>query len=1025
MGSIETAFGSEGCMKTKNVHVGNLFVHDKLTVDNEATFKEDVKVQGTVIAENGVKIGNTMFTEDKLNKSTTGVSGVMDTWTEPPSDKKFKQDNSGRLDSGIPDDPASDKNILMADTILTKNQIVTRTGLLVGYTGKEKEKANKTTPGSEVDDSFILPDRMSSENMYVDNIHERTKDKGVNVQNTLYVGTVGTKASGGAITIDADVKLKDGKSMGSTTLTSVVTGAPITKGPLPGDGDLIVQGNATFKKAVTFEDPSNGQNTPTVKIPKLEVDYIQVNQSSTGAGSTTASSATMKCDNIKALTDGKSISVLSPLDKVEMVVSTESGVQWDTNKFFRENESFKPSYDKTKMPEVISEFGKCFSAAFIDMQLDLLMFSNGMLLSDINRGSLDWVGRYSSLYIGNIIEKVKDTTASDDTRTQWKYYADFVGNHAVGQRIFDTFKMDRELLKKFVKYMQYLISNRCICGISTIDIVNIDTTTSTGGKQTSSVVKITFPCQSNMYNCVAINLDTYDIKFYRGDDIDNTQELTLETDVSCSVGTDTYTFYPWRDTVWNMLEYIVFYSIFYCFHIKYGLDDTSNPKVFNYILRKWNQNLNYNVNWTGTGTPPTIDNFENLGSYIRWWQKKDEQKAWQEVYLDHFLSFINSIDLLNPSNKLNFFNSGDVHDDLWKLVNLPGFEWIGEKSGYEEDVLVIIRRGEGGTVMEVRNSTNTTPKFRITTPNMVYPEIEIGSVTGDLTVNGNFSTNSITSIHGGPININSASFEQLYINGSQIKPDGGNTPMNMGFAKPTQTVLYKEKCIGSMKSVDSSSINLVNENNVKEKVDCPDVIIDYNFCGTMYFFTVRTFFITRRPLIDEYVPSGDVKSTGFGRIVLPVDAINPYSFEIIAKKRSGADEDKTTGIVTAFTPGDLKSLKCSTNADNYYAVAMTNWQWIKYEVKYTTKADGTKEVSESKYVLWHRGYVIFYTTEEASKHLNLEWRDYPSKNDIDNYKVTDGYTLASEFVVVEGFRFAVQARNDSENYGYYKNIYYK
>ena len=50
MSSIESAFGSEGCMRIKNVHVGRLIVHDTLTVDNQATFKEGAIFNGDLIA---------------------------------------------------------------------------------------------------------------------------------------------------------------------------------------------------------------------------------------------------------------------------------------------------------------------------------------------------------------------------------------------------------------------------------------------------------------------------------------------------------------------------------------------------------------------------------------------------------------------------------------------------------------------------------------------------------------------------------------------------------------------------------------------------------------------------------------------------------------------------------------------------------------------------------------------------------------------------------------------------------------
>ena len=50
MSSIESAFAENGSMAHKNVHVGHLFVHDTLTVDNQATFKEGAIFNGDLIA---------------------------------------------------------------------------------------------------------------------------------------------------------------------------------------------------------------------------------------------------------------------------------------------------------------------------------------------------------------------------------------------------------------------------------------------------------------------------------------------------------------------------------------------------------------------------------------------------------------------------------------------------------------------------------------------------------------------------------------------------------------------------------------------------------------------------------------------------------------------------------------------------------------------------------------------------------------------------------------------------------------
>ena len=90
------------------------------------------------------------------------------------------------------------------------------------------------------------------------------------------------------------------------------------------------------------------------------------------------------------------------------------------------------------------------------------------------------------------------------------------------------------------------------------------------------------------------------------------------------------------------------------------------------------------------------------------------------------------------------------------------------------------------------------------------------------------------------------------------------------------------------------------------------------------------------------------------------------------RKRQGVTEDNTTAVVLSYDPSTHKGTY-TPNASNYYLLATTKFTWVKYEVDTATK-------KISRYVVWHRGTVAVYTTEEANNYVNLEWQEYPDEN---------------------------------------------
>ena len=166
--------------------------------------------------------------------------------------------------------------------------------------------------------------------------------------------------------------------------------------------------------------------------------------------------------------------------------------------------------------------------------------------------------------------------------------------------------------------------------------------------------------------------------------------------------------------------------------------------------------------------------------------------------------------------------------------------------------------------------------------------------------------------------------------------------MTMGF-KTEIVVLYKDKVVDDTdRSSDTNPLSLMDENDTKKNFDCPNTILDYNFCGNVYFFSVRTFTIAR-PLIKTYVCDGSSSATtGFGRFSLSI-SINPYSFPIMARQRQGVKEENTPAVLASFKNYDIT---CTPNAANYYQVATTRYTHVVYEE--TKQIKNTDPISDTE-----------------------------------------------------------------------------
>ena len=137
----------------------------------------------------------------------------------------------------------------------------------------------------------------------------------------------------------------------------------------------------------------------------------------------------------------------------------------------------------------------------------------------------------------------------------------------------------------------------------------------------------------------------------------------------------------------------------------------------------------------------------------------------------------------------------------------------------------------------------------------------------------------------------------------------------------------------------------------------------------------------------------------------------------MTRQRQGVKEDSTTAVVMSYDSSTHKGAY-TPNASNYYLLATTKFTWVKFEVDTATK-------KISRYVVWHRGTVAVYTTEEANNFINLEWQDYPDGNKSP-YTTTPNYDYVNDFVVVDGFSFrALEANKSETTYDYYKKKYYE
>ena len=183
------------------------------------------------------------------------------------------------------------------------------------------------------------------------------------------------------------------------------------------------------------------------------------------SGSTTSTSETIQCDNIQALTEGKSITLQAPLDKLETVIYTEDdeNVWWDKDKgmFFRQLTI--PTPDTSRLSNYVAT--PILRGGFTIQDVYFLLFTNGLY------GDSDYFERtFSALYMPNIINFITGDVLNNESKNQWFEYYKLISNENIGKQIFDAFMDDKEYLETYVNFIKTLISMGVDTGISSIEI---------------------------------------------------------------------------------------------------------------------------------------------------------------------------------------------------------------------------------------------------------------------------------------------------------------------------------------------------------------------------------------------------------------------------------------------------------------------------------------------------------------------------------------------------------------------------
>lgn len=969
MSAIDSAFSSEGPMKTKNIHVGNVFVYNNLSVEDTATFEGDVEFHGSVTSQKGIKIGNTLFTEDKLNAQASGVNGVVVDASTAPASKKLKLETKSHtgvdgLNYGVTEtNDMSDKaNYVQAKGVVSQDQVFSHTGFAT-VDGKAS--------------TFITPNYVATSGLAVDNLYTRKYDPDVteggktdeiNVQaQTFRVRTLGAVGSG-------KITINDGLTINGQVGNLKVDSVTVDDGQ--GGGALTVKGDTNFEKNVTFNDSC------AVTIPQLTVTKLTVQKDYSGP---TANNTETKTDIISSLTPNGTIDINAPVENLSILLD-KFDVMWDNTK----NEFYLPINYKTG-----TEYQKYFGALSDADQTDIKTnYFNGkdpeMVIAYLKMTSFMYcpedVTGISTL-IHPIYESSIVKTATNKTNKLdciYMLYKD-CREGSCGKKIAKKCIGNSKFFTKFFDLFKYIIDSGIgIRGINTFD-----------KDSNTNLVKYTLTFKESE---LPISYKSYSIEY-----IYATNQIIFNFSKGMSAGfgyLDDQSNFDWgrpESLLANIMEYLIVgtYIKIFLYDVNNRREDAGTPY---FLLEKY---ARFKPEYTDNQQAQmilTLDHFNQVEQYI------DALKN-RSFVNDMFQYVMIHIDNVLHMNNDYIFLDGSITDEdritREKLFFFPSWcTWIKEVPTTDTKVTAEYVRTTTCNIFQIQSKGL---KWKTDYP--IIDRAQISTIVGDTTVTGGIHSDNIYPNNNDKVQISSANFDTLYINNTQILPDPNNIQSEMKF-NPKTIKLANNKChYDNANPVEKWGDETTNPNGTEP----PKITVDYNYCGDVVFITIRPFIFTGKKMIDYYIPSSQ-EGRGVGRFDLPI-AINPYGFKILHKN---IKLDDTVGAPDTDRPLVIyDGTKAFTNSACYYEIGESPFSYIKY----VKKGDGTA-------IPWvfSTGTVKFYTTPYQSKSINLDWYYTP----VTDTKVPEGYTeedTEKRYLVIEGLRFVSPIRS-KENSNFYLEVKY-
>ena len=968
MSAIDSAFSSEGPMKTKNIHVGNVFVYNNLSVEDTATFEGDVEFHGSVTSQKGIKIGNTLFTEDKLNAQASGVNGVVADASTAPASKKLKLETKSYtgvdgLNYGVTEtNDMSDKaNYVQAKGVVSQDQVFSHTGFAT-VDGKAS--------------TFITPNYVATSGLAVDNLYTRKYDPDVteggktdeiNVQaQTFRVRTLGAVGSG-------KITINDGLTINGQVGNLKVDSVTVDDGQ--GGGALTVKGDTNFEKNVTFNDSC------AVTIPQLTVTKLTVQKDYSGP---TANTTETKTDIISSLTPNGTIDINAPVENLSILLD-KFDVMWDNTK----NEFYLPINYNTG-----TEFQKYFGALSDADQTDIKTnFFNGkdpeLVMGYLKMFRFMYCPEDVTGIFDNInplredefkMHIILSTNSTDKDHCKYMMYKDYrEGNY--GREIINICEENCLYFIKFFDLFKYIFDNGLgVRGIETI--TKKDKTTEVEYSFAFKDTELVVPFNSFRISYI------YEEKCIR---YSWSKESTM---INGTTKKGEYSIGSNLTILANFFEYLVTaaYVNIYLYDVTNRSEDSGIPY---FIFKKY---ACFKPEYEKDNMELVLDHFNQLDQYMVALKNRGYVDSMILVLMGYVKQFANM-------NQALIFLDGLTTDQEKSKA---------EKLFYSASWYSLIKEVENTdlkvTAEYIRSTSCNT--FQIQSKGVMwktdYPivnRMQISTNEGDLKVTGNTYTDNIYPNNSEIVQISSANFDTLYINNTQILPDPNNIQSEMKF-NPKIIKLAKNKChYDNANPVEKWGDERTNPHDTEP----PRITVDYNYCGDVVFITIRPIIFTGKKMIDFYIPSSQA-GRGVGRFDLPI-AINPYGFKILHKN---IKLDDTVGAPDTDRPLVIyDGTKAFTNSACYYEIGESPFSYIKY----VKKGDGTA-------IPWvfSTGTVKFYTTPYQSKSINLDWHYTP----VTDTKVPEGYTeddTEKRFLVIEGLRFVSPIRS-KENSNFYLDVKY-